>query len=268
MESIIYLLREFDFTESEAKVYVKLLENGPSTGYEISKLSGVARSKIYNVLEALTKRGVLVSCVEDKSTFYSAISVKQLSSIIRRRIDKNLARLDLEGQKLSSPRGDERIWYLYDWESVKTRCLQMIGGAQKEVLLQIWTNELDEEFEQCICQKEDTLARVAVVLYDENQTYQTTIPRFYKHGFEQDKLKEMGGRWLTISVDAEEMIYATFSATEMVQAIYSKNADIVMFAREYAYHDAYSLRLIDHLREHAASEFGFHLEGVRDVFSF
>lgn len=134
--------------------------------------------------------------------------------------------------------------------------------------MQIWANRLDEEFEACIREKETALDRVAMVFYDEAESYDTTIPKFYKHGFEQDKLKEMGGRWLTVSVDNEEMIYITFNDTEMVQAIYSKNADIVIFAREYVYHDAYCLRLIDHLREQAASEFGFNLEGVRDVFSF
>ncbi len=268
MQSIIYLLREFEFTESEAKAYVALLENGACTGYEVSKLSGVARSKIYNVLETLTQRGALVSCQEEKSTCYSAIPVEQLSSVIRRRINKNLAKLEQEGKKLSSPHSDERIWYLSNWESAKARCLQMIGGAKKEVLLQIWANELDEEFEACIREKETALDRVAMVFYDEAESYDTTIPKFYKHGFEQDKLKEMGGRWLTVTVDNEEMIYITFNDTEMVQAIYSKNADIVIFAREYVYHDAYCLRLIDHLREQAASEFGFNLEGVRDVFSF
>ena len=55
--SMIAQLREFGFTESEAKVYVALLEGGAVSGYEASKLSGVARSKIYTILEALIQRG-------------------------------------------------------------------------------------------------------------------------------------------------------------------------------------------------------------------
>jgi len=268
MKPIIDLLQEFDFTESEAKVYIAFLENGANTGYEISKLSGVARSKIYNVLEILTQRGVLTCSQDEKSTLYKAVPVEQLTSSIRRQIVKNLERLEQECDKLSKPRSDERIWYLFDWESAKSRCLQMINSANEEVMMQIWTNQLDRELEQCICRKQKDLDRMAVILYDETETYRTTIPRFYRHGFEQEKLKEMGGRWLTISVDGKEMIYMTFSETGMTQAICSKNADIVLFAREYMYHDAYCLRLIDHLREQATSEFGFNLEGVRDVFSF
>lgn len=59
--SMIAQLREFGFTESEAKVYVALLEGGAVSGYEASKLSGVARSKIYTILEALIQRGAVLS---------------------------------------------------------------------------------------------------------------------------------------------------------------------------------------------------------------
>ncbi len=268
MKPIISLLQEFDFTESEAKVYIAFLENGASTGYEISKMSGVARSKIYNVLEALAQRGILTCSQDEKSTLYKAVPVEQLTSSIRRQIDKNLEKLEQEGDMLSKPRSDERIWYINDWESAKSRCLQMINNAHEEVMIQIWANELDSEFEKCICLKQKDLGRMAVILYDETEIYRTAIPRFYRHGFEKDKLKEMGGRWLTVSVDGREMIYMTFSESGMVQAICSKNSDIVLFAREYMYHDAYCLRLIDRLRDQATSEFGFDLEGIRDVFSF
>ena len=268
MKPIINLLQEFDFTESEAKVYTAFLENGASTGYEISKLSGVARSKIYNVLETLTQRGVLTCSQDEKSTLYKAVPVSQLTSSIRRQLDKNLEMLEQEADMLAKPRSDERIWYLFDWESAKSRCLQMISNAREEIVMQIWANELDREVERCICQKQKALDRMAVILYDETETYRTAIPKFYRHGFERDKLNEMGGRWLTVSVDGKEMIYMTFSETGMTQAICSKNADIVLFAREYMYHDAYCLRLIDRLRDQATSEFGFDLEGIRDVFSF
>ena len=267
MKAIINLLQEFDFTESEAKVYLTFLENGASTGYEISKLSGVARSKIYNVLETLLQKGALICSQEEKSTLYRAVPIEQLTSAIRRQVEKNLNCLEQEGAKLEKTRSDDRIWYLYDWESAKSRCLQMIRDAREEVMIQIWTSELDEEFERSIRFKQESLGRFAVILYDETETYHTSIPRFYRHGFERDKLKEMGGRWLTVSVDGKEMIYITFTGAGMAQAICSKNPDIVLFAREYIYHDAYCLRLIDRLRDQAASEFGFDLEGVRDVFS-
>lgn len=78
--SMIAQLREFGFTESEAKVYVALLEGGAVSGYEASKLSGVARSKIYTILEALIQRGAVLSSSDGRATLYRAESPAHLRS--------------------------------------------------------------------------------------------------------------------------------------------------------------------------------------------
>ena len=77
--SMIAQLREFGFTESEAKVYVALLEGGAVSGYEASKLSGVARSKIYTILEALIQRGAVLSSSDGRATLYRAESPAHLA---------------------------------------------------------------------------------------------------------------------------------------------------------------------------------------------
>lgn len=39
MDKTIVLLKNFGFTTSEAKAYISLFQNGPSSGYELSKVS-------------------------------------------------------------------------------------------------------------------------------------------------------------------------------------------------------------------------------------
>lgn len=51
METIIQIMKKYDFSEMETRVYTTLLEKGNLTGYEVSKISGVPRSKVYNILE-------------------------------------------------------------------------------------------------------------------------------------------------------------------------------------------------------------------------
>ena len=80
--SMIAQLREFGFTESEAKVYVALLEGGAVSGYEASKLSGVARSKIYTILEALIQRGAVLSSSDGRATLYRAESPAHLAELL------------------------------------------------------------------------------------------------------------------------------------------------------------------------------------------
>ena len=57
--SVIELLKNLQLTESEAKVYVALSQYGPQTGYEVSKTSGVPRSKVYKEeLSVLVRQSV------------------------------------------------------------------------------------------------------------------------------------------------------------------------------------------------------------------
>ncbi|HFM9352046.1 TPA: helix-turn-helix domain-containing protein, partial [Enterococcus faecium] len=60
METIIQIMKKYDFSEMETRVYTTLLEKGNLTGYEVSKISGVPRSKVYNILEKLLKKNLIV----------------------------------------------------------------------------------------------------------------------------------------------------------------------------------------------------------------
>lgn len=67
MLDISTIVRKYGFNESEIKVYLTLINHEQMTGYEVSKLSGVARSKVYNVLENLIQKNmVLVNQTENK----------------------------------------------------------------------------------------------------------------------------------------------------------------------------------------------------------
>ena len=117
--SMIAQLREFGFTESEAKVYVALLEGGAVSGYEASKLSGVARSKIYTILEALIQRGAVLSSSDGRATLYRAESPAHLAELLRGEMDRGLRNLALAAEGLVCGQNDERIWHLGSWESAQ-----------------------------------------------------------------------------------------------------------------------------------------------------
>jgi sugar-specific transcriptional regulator TrmB len=57
MESVVEKLRRVGLTEYEAKAYLALLNTQLSTATQASEKSGVPRTKIYSVLEALRNKG-------------------------------------------------------------------------------------------------------------------------------------------------------------------------------------------------------------------
>src|SRR4051812_7959419 len=52
------LLQRVGLNKYEAEAYFALLAEGPITGYELGKRSGVPLSKSYETLEKLTRRGL------------------------------------------------------------------------------------------------------------------------------------------------------------------------------------------------------------------
>lgn len=264
--SLINLLEQFNFTESEAKVYIAFLENGPTTGYEISKLSGVARSKIYNIIESLIQKGALIYSQSDRSKIYKAESIDTLSTVIQQKTNSNLAKLKQEAASLTPQKEDNQIWKLSDWEVVETRAINMIQSATDQVMIQIWADELDDTLEKALLEKESHLEKFVVIFYDLKKKYKTKLHRIYCHGFEKEKLKDMNGRWILITVDRNQMLYVSLNSEGMTQAIYTEEAQMALFAREYILHDAYCLRILEHLQTSAVKEFGEAMEKVRDIY--
>lgn len=266
MERMIEILKKFDYTESEAKVYISLLNNGMQSGYEVSKTSGVPRSRVYNTLEKLVNRGIVMTCPDNKTTLYKAEPVSRIGDLIQANVTNGIQELTLEAEKFQQPIHDEQMWNLSGYQSILTKVKEMIQEARSELMIQIWSEELIPEIEQILLEKEKNI-QVLVILYDPYKLYETNLKQVYEHGFEDRSLQEVGSRWITVVADQKQMIYATIYNSENASASFTHNRNMVFFAKEYVTHDAYCLRLIRSLSNEVAEAFGSHMEGVRDIFT-
>ncbi|HJB24329.1 MAG TPA: helix-turn-helix domain-containing protein [Candidatus Jeotgalibaca pullicola] len=268
MKKLIDILKKFKFTESEAKVYISLLQNGHCTGYELSKVSGVPRSKIYNILETLVSKGFVEQNTTASTILYQAIPSAQLSALLESSFQETLTAFQKESSHLIMREDNHAIWQLEDWKSICVKVKMQIAEAKQSLLIQVWVNELDEELIALINQKQQEIENVVVVLYDANKKYNKSLSRFYAHGFEQDKLDEIGHRWITVVADKSEVLYCTIPFAGMTKAIHTENPILAFFASEYVIHDAYCLRLIDQFPEQIKAHYGDDMEGLRKIFSF
>lgn len=267
MEKTINILKNFALTESEAKAYITLVKNGTCSGYELSKQSGVPRSKIYNILENLQNRGFVTNTKDEKSVLYKAEPLEQITRLIKNSTEDKLELLSKQMKKFDVEKDNDQIWNLNNYDAVINKCLEIIERAEHEILIQIWSDDLTSRLEEAIIEKQKSLGRVLVILYDTSNLYETKLKNYYKHGFEKSKLEDTGSRWITLTIDSNEMLHAAIQNEQMAEGIYTKNSGMVFFAREYIIHDAYSLRLIDALGDRAKEVFGDNMEGIRDVFA-
>src|SRR3989338_7840032 len=65
-------LTSIGFTDGEEKVYLALLKIGSSSSGPIAKESGVSRSKLYEILEKLARKGVVSHCKKNKVSCFTA----------------------------------------------------------------------------------------------------------------------------------------------------------------------------------------------------
>jgi len=76
-------LKEIGFSEGEEKVYLALLKLGQQTTGPLAKESGVSRSKLYEVLEKLIKKGVVSHLKKNNISYFSAAPPERIENYLK-----------------------------------------------------------------------------------------------------------------------------------------------------------------------------------------
>lgn len=76
-------LREYGLSEKEVKLYLANLKAGDSTANRLSELTGIRRTTVYEVIEALKKKGIISSYSKEKKLFFTAAKPETLISRLK-----------------------------------------------------------------------------------------------------------------------------------------------------------------------------------------
>jgi sugar-specific transcriptional regulator TrmB len=264
VDKAIQLLKSFNFTESEAKVYITLLRNGAGTGYEISKLSSVPRSKVYNTLEVLMAKGCIVVSKQTNPVHYSAVPIEEFIANIQRTVNDSLNEVKQELDGHTQRIDLDNLWYIRGYNNIFNKCRSLLRNAKSEVYIQVWQEDITQIMDE-LQAVEEKLDRVVIILYSANHHYDVPLTNYYKHGFEEAKLLESGGRWINIVIDSQELLFGHIH-DKNAEVIWTQSVPIVFQAKENIVHDAYCLRLIEAMGDEAKKLFGDDLLGVRNIF--
>lgn len=134
-------LQSLGFSDYEAKAYVSLLIQGPQTGYQVAKASGVPRPNIYRVLDLLERRGAAVRVQAKRGTLYSALSADEMLGRLSSGLEGHLT--DARGAlaTLNTAATPEYVWNIQGYEAVINRANALIDVAQERLLVGLWSNE-------------------------------------------------------------------------------------------------------------------------------
>ena len=114
----IKLLEKIGLTEGEAKVYMASLSLGQSTTGAIIKEAKVSTSKVYNILDRLSKKGLVSTIIKNNRKYFKASDPSRLKEFIeikekeileeKAEIDKMIPSLQ-QMQKYAAPKQEAEI---------------------------------------------------------------------------------------------------------------------------------------------------------------
>lgn len=132
------LLKEIGFTGGELRVYFALLESGTTTSGPIIKISKVARSKVYEILERLKEKGLVSEMNRENTRYFQALSPNKILDYLNLKENRIIEQKDsfkkmlpilLDKQKIKQSEHQVRVYH--DFEGIKTLYLEMMNELIK-----------------------------------------------------------------------------------------------------------------------------------------
>ena len=81
-------LTNLGLTQGEAKVYLAMIQIGPSRVGKIVEISGVSQSKVYNVLDRLILKGLASYHLQDNIKHFQSLEPSRLHEYVQRKEDE------------------------------------------------------------------------------------------------------------------------------------------------------------------------------------
>lgn len=266
METIVQIMKKYDFSEMETLVYTTLLEKGVMTGYEVSKQSGVARSKVYNVLEKLIKKNLVV-VNKSEPKLYNAISSEEFLDQLEKNVKQDLTILENQLGNIKVQEEEELLWKLENYENVLGKTEHLIKNAKESLLIQIWEDDLSEHLIKVLQKAEQKLERFVLILFSNEHHYDIPLKKYYIHGFEEAKMKDFGSRWVNVVADENEVVFGTLDKdNQVIDVTWTQNKAMVSLSKEYIKHDAYTLKIIQENPEVLRNQYGKEYEEIRLIY--
>lgn len=239
MENLVQQLKKLEFNEYEAKAYVSLVKQGTVTAYQVSKDSGVPRARIYDVLNNLVEKGIVLKEEIDDSAQYSPLPVDIFLQKAQSNWESNYKGISesLKQLETAENKPDNRVMTLKNRETIISYCQALLKKAEKRVVISMW----DDMYDALKKDLEQTAARVKVqgiTLHVENPIAHVDVHRITN--FTETPSSE---HWFILSIDAKEMIYGP-SLEERSMAFYTDDPVHIYLLEDYVWHDVLVNRLV------------------------
>lgn len=227
-------LPEFGFSQYETACYIALVAEHPSNGSRLSKLSGVARSRIYDVLRNLARKGMVF---EVEPGLYVPLPPDELKKKLRSRFETNMAILESQLGAFSTKSSYEYLLSLQGYEAVLEKGVDIIKHARFELYVRLFPETgkhlqsfLDEAANRGVGIRYISMGKIPITF--ENQII---------HPGSEKIREKIGGESIDIIADKKEALIGIFEDGQLNSSpiIWTRNKWFVIGNRDSLRHDFY-----------------------------
>ncbi len=252
MKKIISLMQNIGFTQYESQVYLALLQQSNVTGYELAKICGVPASKIYQILNKLTPKEVVLA-IDSDPVKYAPLPPDVILSRIKDDYLQTLNQLDdkLENVYSQEDFSNNFIWHLSERAAIIRKVIEFIDSAADHLFLSVWDEEVDE-ITKALSDAQQRGVKITIVHFGKKLL---GLGNEYQHGGEHRIRIERGGRRIALIVDNKKVILGHFQEDGSCNAAWTANKVLVLLAKDYIIHDIYTIRIVQKYGEEAMDIF-------------
>ncbi len=228
------ILRDFAFSKYESSCYLALLAKHPANGSQLSKLSGIARSRIYDVVRSLVTKKV---AFEIEKGLYVPLPFEELKKRLRGQFESNLKILDDQLNAMIDQSSFEYLLTLKGVEEVLAKATDIIDASKQELYLRLFPytwERLSGHIEQAI----DRGVGVRFISMG-------PVGRHYDiqiiHPDAEHLEDQLGGESIDIIADKNEALAGIFETDHVHRSpfIWTRNHWFVIANRDSLRHDFY-----------------------------
>ena len=235
-KEIVQAIENLGLSTYEAKAYFALLMESPLTGYKLSKISGVPRSRIYETIEKLAAKGLVLS-QEGDTTLLIPVSLESFLEKKERESKRNINFLKDVLPQLKKPAETQGIWTISGRDQIFESIIHFISQAKSHIYLVSFDSDIIF-FESALSEAEKKQVAVYGAYCGEKEF---KLKNMYPHQGEPCS----SCRDLSLTIDSEQALVGCTFPPDGARIAVTKNPGIIHVAEEYIKHEVFLSRLFE-----------------------
>ncbi len=161
-DSIEKILRKIGLTKNEILLYITLLESGQSSAGNLVKKTKLHRSRVYDSLERLKEKGIIMYVVKDYKRYFEAVNPERILTYLQEKenrlkeSEREIRNILPELKRFIKPSSDEPEARVYtgiegmkaihnDW--IRSKGDMLVWGARGEIFkrMKYYVMQLEKE---------------------------------------------------------------------------------------------------------------------------